>query len=361
MKTIILIFSFIFPALMLLSCKQEEKASGQATTQAFENVYKTDTVKLAHLEDELILNGSVSFDEDSVVRVFPVVSGKVESVKVQLGAYVKQGEELAIIKSADVTNLIKDYEVDKANLELSKKNLQNAEALYKSGFASETDLLTAKKEVANNQQELARAQEVLRIYGGATQSNKPYFVVKAPISGYIVDKKVNTGQEMRPDNSDEIFMISNLRSVWVMANVYETDIADIKLGQSVEIKVLAYPNITFVGKISNLSNVLNENSRVMKVRIEIDNKDGLLKPNMFASIHLHLKQPEKMLTISPKALIFDNDKYYVVKMDSANTFSVREVEMVKNTSKYVYVKGSIKAGEHILTEGSLLVYNELVN
>ncbi len=361
MKTIILIFTLILPLFMLFSCKHEEKASAQVTTQVFENIYQTDTVKLAHIEDELVLNGSVSFDEDSVVHIFPMVSGKVEIVKTQLGAFVEKGQELVFIKSADITNLIKDYEVDKANLALAKKNLQNSEALFKSGFASETDLLTAKKEVANYQQELSRAQEVLRIYGGATQANKPFFVVKAPISGYVVQKNVNAGQEMRADNSEAMLTISNLHTVWVMANVYETDIADIKLGQAVEIHTLAYPNTVFSGKISNLSNVLNEGSRVMKVRIEINNKDGLLKPNMFASIHLHLVQPDKMLTISPKALIFDNDKYYVVKVDSTNAFAIREVQMIKNTSKYVYVKGNIKAGEYILTEGSLLVFNELTN
>ena len=351
-------FFFALLLLGLLACgkKSAPETAAQKTDEA--TIYKTDTVRFANVESELVLNGEVAFDESSVVRVFPLVSGNVESVKTQLGVYVQQGQELAVIKSADVTGYVKDYEVDKADLDLARKNLQNAESLYKSGFSSETDYLTAKKEYEKAEQEVSRSREVLRIYGGATKTDQPYFVVKAPISGYIVDKNVNAGQELRPDNAEAMFVISNLKKVWILANVYETDIAAIKPGQAVDVKTLSYPDRTFAGTISNISNVLDADSRVMKVRVEMSNPDGLLKPDMFATVHLHLAQAEKMLAVPLKAVVFDNDEYFVIVLHNGK-YEKHPVEVLKNTSRNAFLKGDLKPGDRVVTEGSLLLYNEL--
>jgi cobalt-zinc-cadmium efflux system membrane fusion protein len=351
---------FLLPVLIGVACQPHEPVASPAgkTNNTEESLYKTDVVRFANAESELVLNGEVSFDESSVVRVFPLVSGNVSSVKTQLGAYVQQGQELAVITSADVTNYIKDYEVDKGNRELAKKTLQNAESLYKSGFASETDYLTAKKEYERAAQEASRSREVLRIYGGATKTDQPFYLVKAPISGYIVAKSINTGQELRPDNGEAMFIISNLKNVWILANVYETDIPTIHAGQPVEVKTLSYPDKVFQGTISNISNVLDANSRVMKVRIEMKNTDGLLKPDMFATVHLHLAQSEKMLAVPLKAVVFDNDSYFVI-ISRNGKYEKHLVEVLKNTSKNAFLKGDLKPGDTVVTEGSLLLYNEL--
>jgi cobalt-zinc-cadmium efflux system membrane fusion protein len=355
MKKLIVIFSLA----MLVACgKNETVTQHSEQPEADSQIYKFASVAYTNLEDELILNGEVSFDEDSVVRIFPLVSGKVETVHTQLGAFVQKGQTLAVIKSADITGYIKDYEVDKANVELAKKSFQNTEALYKSGFSSETDYLTAKKELEKANQELARSSEVIKIYGGATQADKPYFVVKAPIAGYIVEKKVNAGQDLRADNSDPLFMISNLRKVWVLASVYEKDIAEIKNGQEVQIQTLSYPDKIFTGTISNISSVLDKDSRVLKVRVEIDNKDGLLKPDMFATIHLHLAKPDKMLAVPQKAVVFDNDSYYVV-VEKKGKYEKKQIQILKSTSGKVFIKGDIQEGEKVVTEGSILLFNEL--
>jgi membrane fusion protein, heavy metal efflux system len=369
MKNIYIIFCLSF---LFFSCKKNnnlntrvsnnkdntEDINRQNDSTNTNNTYKLAEVQYSNSQDELTLNGEVSFDEDSVVRVFPLVSGKVEKVNVQLGSLVKRGQELAVIKSADVTGFVKDFEVNKANFEITKKNLKNTESLFQSGFASEGDLLSARQEHLKAEQELSRSREILRIYGGATKSDQPYFVVKAPISGYIVQKNLATGQELRSDNSNEMFMISNLRKVWVLANVYETDIAEVEMGQQVEIKTISYPDKTFKGTISNISNVLDKDSRVMKIRVEMDNAAGLLKPDMFATIHLHLAKSEKMLSVPLKAVVFDNDRYFVI-VEKEGKYEKRQVEILKNTSRSSFLKGNLKAGEKVVTEGSLLIFNEL--
>jgi cobalt-zinc-cadmium efflux system membrane fusion protein len=355
---------YVLTALILLSAcgKHTEEAKQEKLVKQEEHnpTYRYEQVNVSDAGDELILNGEVTFDESNVVHIFPLVSGNVESIKVELGEFVRKGQELGVIKSADVTNYVKDYEIDKANLEISRKALQNAETLFKSGFASETDVLTARKEFEKAQQEVLRSQEVLRIYGGATSADKPFYVVKAPISGYIVDKNVNTGQEMRPDNAEPMFTISNLGNVWVLANVYEADIEVIRLNQEVEIQTLSYPDKVFKGKISNISSVLDANSRVMKVRIDIPNSNGLLKPDMFATVHLHLHSTQSHLSIPLRALVFDSDAYYVIAERNGKLEKV-EVEVLKRTSQRALVKGALKPGEKVVTEGSLLAFNELNN
>jgi cobalt-zinc-cadmium efflux system membrane fusion protein len=319
---------------------------------------RTDTAKLAPLETDILFNGTVSFDENNVIRVFPVVSGTVENVEVSLGTLVKKGQVLAKIKSADVSTIQNDYRVAQANFELAKKNLKVAEELYKSSFASETDLITAKKEYEKAENNLLKAKEITNLYGANT--DQPFYVVHSPIDGFIVEKNINENIQLRPDNSTPMFTISDLKKVWVWVNVYEADIAQVKEGQNVVITTMVYPGKEFKGKITNVGNVLDKESRVLKVRVELNNKDGLLKPDMFATIKLHIGQPRMMLAVNPKSLVFDNDEYYVI-VENKGQYEVRQVKLALNTSQYAYLASGVKVGEIVVTEGNLLVYNELLS
>lgn len=354
----------------LASCghKNEETEKAPTSSADSSSSYLTDSVRMMNPEDELTLNGTVTFDQDNVVRVFPLVSGNVEKTNATLGAYVQKGQDLALIRSGDISTYTNDYQSDKSDLEVAQQQLKNVSAQYKSGFASETDFLTARNNVKKAQDELSKSSNILRIYGGSTAgTGQPYFSVKAPIAGYIVEKNVNTGQDLRSDNQDPLYTISSLQQIWVVANVYEQDIPEIKQGQSVDLQVLAYPDKTFRGTISNVSSVLDEQARVLKVRIVLPNKDGLLKPDMFATIHVHL--PNTMannggasLAVPQKAVVFDRDHYYVIVKTGNDKYEVREVSVTKNTTRFAFVKGgNLKPGNTVVTEGSLLLYNDLTD
>jgi len=356
--------------LVLAACGQKNEETDKVPTSNADSSssYLTDSVRLMNPEDELTLNGTVTFDQDNVVRVFPLVSGKVEKTTASLGAYVRIGRDLALSGSGDISTYTNDYQPDKSDLEVAQQQLKNVSAQYKSGFASETDFLTAKNNVKKAQDELSKSANILRIYGGSTAgTGQPYFSVKAPISGYIVEKNVNTGQDLRADNQDPLYTISSLQQIWVMANVYEQDIPEIKQGQPVDLQVLAYPDKTFRGVISNVSSVLDEQARVLKVRIVLDNKDGLLKPDMFATIHVHLPNTSagkggESLAVPQKAVVFDRDHYYVIVQTGKDKYEVREVNVMKNTTRFAFVKGgNLKPGDTVVTEGSLLVYNDLTD
>lgn len=327
--------------------------------------YLTDTVRRINPESELILNGTVTFDQDNVVRVFPLVSGNVEKASVTLGSFVQKGQELAVIRSGDISNYVNNYEADKADLEVAQQNMKTVTAQYKAGFASETDFLTAKNNLKKAQEELGKSENILKVYGGNSKTGLPFYTVKAPIAGYIVEKNVNTGQDLRADNTNPLYTISSLQQVWILANVYETDIPEIRQGEPVDVQVLAYPDNVFHGRIDNVGSVLDEQARVLKVRIALPNQRGLLKPDMFATIRVHLASTGSMgqaLAIAQKALVFDRDHYYVVVQTAPGKFEVREVKVVKNSTRYAFVEGGgLKPGDTVVTEGSLLIYNDLTD
>ena len=355
----------LLTALILASCGHKEETA-QVPTSAADSTssYLTDTVRSIDPASQLTLNGTVTFDQDNVVRVFPLVSGNVEKATATLGTYVQKGQPLATIRSGDISTYVNDFQADKADLEVAEQNLKNTSAQYKAGFASETDFLTAKNNLQKAKDELSRSRNILNVYGGNNMTGQPYYTVKAPITGYIVEKNVNAGQDLRSDNSNPLYTISSLQRVWIMANVYETDIPDIKQGQTVDVQVLAYPDKTFRGRIDNISSVLDEQARVLKVRIVLDNGGGLLKPDMFATIHVHLPDAnaQQGLAVAQKALVFDRDHYFVVVQTGPNKFAAREVNVLKNTTRYAFVEGgNLKPGDRVITEGSLLVYNDLTN
>lgn len=352
--------------LALAACaKKEEEAKAPTSAADSTNSYLTDTVRNSNPQDELTLNGTVTFDQDNVVRVFPLVSGNVEKVEAPLGVFVQKGQVLATIRSGDISTYANNYQADKSDLEVAQQGLKTTEAQYKAGFASQTDYLTAKNNVKKAQDELSKSANVLQVYGGSNTSGNPYFTVKSPIAGYVVERNVNAGQDLRSDNQNPLFTISSLQQIWVLANVYEQDIPSVKQGQSVDLQVLAYPSKVFKGTISNISSVLDTEARVLKVRIVLPNQDGLLKPDMFATVHVHLPHSASAggdgLAVSQKAVVFDRDHYFVVVETARNKFEVREVNVIQNTTRYAFVSGKLKPGDIVVTEGSLLLYNDLTD
>ena len=348
--------------LTMLSCSQakhetvpEPKAPVRDTF-----TFKKYKAEVLNAEDELQFNGEVTFDQNNVVRVFPIVSGNVEKVNVELGSRVEAGQELAVIKSSDINNIQNQYRAAKADADLKQKNLEVQEQLFNSKSVSQLEVLTARKDYEDARNELGRISTQLSLYGtGPNQSGKPFYILRSPISGYVVEKNISINTQIRPDNAGNIFTISNLKKVWVTADVYENDISAVKVGQPVVITTMSYPDREFNGTISNIGNVLDKSSRVLKVRVELDNNEGLLKPDMFAVIKLKTQLTGKLMAVKPRSLIFDSDHYYVVVAKSDTNFEVREVEVVRNTSRFAYIKKGINPGDEVVTEGSLLIYNEL--
>ncbi|MCQ6959056.1 efflux RND transporter periplasmic adaptor subunit [Mucilaginibacter aquariorum] len=351
-------------ALISLTACQEKKTGTMETKQvcisdSLQKMVKIDTAKSTPMQDELTLSGEVSFDENKVVKVFPFTSGQVIEVKVSLGDKVTKGQTLAVIRSADVAGSYTDLSATKSDLSISKRQLEQAEYLYKNGISSERDYTEAKenynKAVAAN----SKVRDQIAINGGGNTNASGSLVIKAPGSGYIVEKNISAGNFIRPDNSSSLFTISDMKDVWIWANVFETDIAKVKKGYDAKITTLAYPDKTFNGKIDEISSVLDPDNKVMKVRVALDNKDMLLKPEMFTNVLISNKEGSSSVAIPASAVIFDSSKNFVVVYNSKCDLQVRAVNVIKTVDDITYISSGLKPGDKVISKSQLLLYNAL--
>jgi membrane fusion protein, heavy metal efflux system len=357
--TIFLCLSCFIIAYFLFGRRKKEKIiSADNISNKF--VYKTATVKLINSEDEILLNGKISFDENNVIKIFASIGGRAVDVPVTVGNFVKKGDKLATITSGDVSELIKNYKVAESEFSITKKNLTVAENLYKSKFNSELDLITARKDFQKASDELKKATDVIQLFGIDPSVSRPYLTLRSPIDGYIVEKNLNSNMLIRPDNGNSLFTISDLKVVWVYANVFENDISAIKEGQEVSIQTEVFPDMKFTGTIDNISSILDASSKALRIRIVIDNKDGLLRPEMFARVSVRIPHPDKYLAVAPEAVVFDKDNYFLI-CRAKNNFLIKPVKLIKKNTHYVFLESGIHEGDTIVTEGSLLLYNQIVN
>lgn len=165
--------------------------------------------------------------------------------------------------------------------------------------------------------------------------------------------------EIRTDNSANIFTISELDDVWVMANVFETDIAKIKEGYEADVVTVSYPDEPFHGKIDKINNFLDPATKTMQVRIRIDNKNMLLKPEMFATVYVKYTDHDEKIAVPSAAVIFDNSKNYVLVFKDKFNIAVRQVEVAKTSGDLTYLSSGLQADEKVISKNQLLIYDAL--
>ncbi len=360
-RELIISFSLL---VFLMSCerKKEEVAQKKSVciTDSLAKVISIDTVKTTSMQDELTLSGEVSFDDNRVIKVFPFSSGQVTDVKVSLGDRVSKGQVLAIMKSADVAGSYSDLTSTKSDLSIAKRQLDQTEYLYKNGISSERDYTEAKENFNKAQAANLKVQEQLSINGHGNTSSSGQYVIKAPESGYIVEKGVTAGSFIRSDNAASMFTISDMKDVWIWANVFESDIAKVKDGYAAKVSTLAYPGKVFQGKVNAVSSVLDPDNKVMKVKITLPNPNMLLKPEMFTSVVISNNEPTKSVTVPASSIIFNDSKNFVVVYQSKCNLQVREVNVIKTVDNVSYISSGLKAGEMLVSKNQLLLYDALI-
>lgn len=359
---------YIAPSLIAMSLlaacthKEEKPADAKFTlSDTMQHMICIDTVQTCNVSDEVSLSGEVSFNENNVVKVFPRSSGQVIETKVSLGDYVKRGQVLAVIRSADVAGNFSDLSGANADLAIAKRQMENTESLYKSGISSEREYTEAKQNYEKALAARSKVQSVININSGGKASAGGEYAITAPIEGYLVEKKISTGSFIRPDMGDNLFTISDLKNVWVNANVYEADIAKIKEGNDVIVIPLAYPDKQLPGKIEKVSQVLDPQSKAMLVRITLDNKDMMLKPDMFAKVIVSSEEGHKATCIPTTALVAQDGKNYVVTYNSNSDMNVVEVNVIKTVGEKTFISSDLNPGQKLITQSQLFIFNQLLN
>ena len=220
---------------------------------------------------------------------------------------------------------------------------------------SEKELLEAEAKLKQAQASYIKIRNDISVHG--TNKGNGMFAVKSPMTGYIVGKNISSGSTVSTEG-EPLFTVADLNTVWITANVYASNLQFVKEGMPVSITTLSYPDEVFHGKISALSQVFDPEEKVLKARIVMNNKDLKFKPEMSVLISLKNETNTQFVSVPSDALVFDDDRYFVVVQDRGD-FKIREVRLQGHNNKTTYIASGLSGGEEIVTNNQLLIYSGL--
>jgi len=302
---------------------------------------------------QLLATGTVSPDISRSVPVISLATGRVVEVHARLGDTVKKGQLLLRVQSADVSAAFSDYRKAVADARLAKIQFDRAKLLYDKGAISLNDFQTAEDVENKAQVDVENTTERLRVLGGSVDHPAAIVDIVAPVSGVITDQQVTNASGVAGLGSPNPFTISDLSNVWTLCDVYENDLANVHVGESADIRLNAYPDKVFTGRISNVGPVLDPTLRTAKVRIEVRNP-GIMRVGMFVTATFHGQKKETRAAVPASAILHLHDRDWVYVPAGDNKF--RRVEVVAGQILPGNMQGVISG----IQPGAQVVQNALV-
>ena len=237
--------------------------------------------------DTIKLTGTLSFDPSRISHVGPRIQGRIRAVRVAIGAPVAAGDTLGLLDSPELGAAQATWAKATASRDVAVRNLERAERLAKDGIVSERRRLETEAELREREADLAAAVQALAAFGAEPDSSAPgVFPLRTPIGGEVVDQHAVIGEVVGPES--ELFTVGDLSRLWLILDLYETDIGRVHRDAIVHVRVEALPALDIVGHISYVGAVVDSVSRSVKVRVEIENRGRQLKPGMFVQASLVL-------------------------------------------------------------------------
>lgn len=317
---------------------------------------------VVQLSEYFRATGTVQPIDSHVSEVSPLAPGRVLEVKAKVGDRVRAGQTLATFDNLEAVDLGAQEqsaraEVARLNAQLipATRQTERSRRLADIGAGSEKDYEFSKAEeegvrasIQSQQAVLEGLQQRLRRYGAS--GNGGSTVLKAPFAGVVIKAAVSAGDIVEPGR--EMFTVADLSKVWVQAEVYEKDLGRIRLGQDASIRVATYPDQTFPGRVTYISDVLDPQTRTAKVRCEVNNGDMRLKTDMFANIELPTKFTKRALAVPSTALQDVEGKNVVFVQHAPTKFEARQVEKGVTVNGQTEIISGLSAGEQVVTQGA---------
>jgi len=260
---------------------------------------------------QLKVTGTVNPDISRAVPVISLAAGRVIEIDARLGDTVQKGKVLLKVQSADISGAYSDYQSAVADEKLASVQLDRAKLLYDRGAIAQNDLQIAQNIEDKAKVTVENTAQKLRVLGSPTLDRPSNLVeIRAPISGIITDQQVTNAAGVQGLASPNPFTISDLTYVWILCDVYENDLANVRLGERADVRLNAYPDQVFTGVISNIGPVLDPNIRTAKVRLEMRNP-GLMRPGMFVTATFHGRRSERRAAVPAAAILHLHDRDWV--------------------------------------------------
>ena len=327
---------------------------------------------------EHVTEGKIAVDEDRSTPVFSPYTGRVVKLLVKPGDTVKQGQPLFVIEAADTVQAQNEFitainGLNKAKSALDLAQLQDTRAkdLFEGKAVPQKDyeqaqatFVQAQSDMRSAQTALEAARNKLKILGFSDEAIKafqqkgtldPNTTVYSPIAGTVVQRKIGPGQYISSGASDPVYVIGDLSEIWLVAFVRETDAGVVSIGQDVSFSVLSLPSHPFKARIDYVAAAIDPNTRRLLVRATVDNKEGLLKPEMFANVTIYSGGDHKAVGVPKEALIYEGEQVHIWVAHDDKSIELRRIKTGLTNGNLVEVDGNLKPGEQIVTRGSLFI------
>jgi cobalt-zinc-cadmium efflux system membrane fusion protein len=318
------------------------------------------TVEPTTLKRTLRLTGNVAYNAFNTTPVITQVGGPVSRILVVPGEHVKEGQAMLDVSSPDYSQLLDAYLKAADSFRLAQKNYSRAQELYAHHAIAERDLEQAESDRNQAQADLNAADQGMKILGiknPADLANAPssaQIPVLAPIAGEVVERLVAPGQVVQAGQT-QAFTISDLSTVWVLANVYQTDLGYVQSGEDVVVQTDAYPG-SFHGRISYISPALDPNTRTLQARIVVDNPGEKLKRDMYCTVSVAAGSLSNIIAVSNSSILRDdNNRPFVYVATGANQFGRHDVELGASQNGQVQILNGISVGDRVVGDGSLFL------
>ena len=305
---------------------------------------------------ELVVTGTVTPDVARNVPVVSLASGRVVAIHTRLGDTVRKGDVLLTIRSDDVAGGFDAYRKAVADELLAHKQLNRAVDLYAHGAIAEQDLEVAQDTEEDAKVTLATATEHLRLLGNDPDKPMGMVDIVAPTTGVITDQEVTNAATVQAYSSPSPFTISDISSVWIVCDVYENDLPTVRIGDTAEITLNAYPGRPFKGKVSNIGAILDPSIRTAKVRIEVENP-GMMRLGMFARATFRGQTTEMHTIVPASAVLRMHDRDFVFVPAPDKKFRRLEVvsgDVLTENTNLQEIKSGLKPGQQVVTNALVL-------
>lgn len=321
-------------------------------------------------QTEEVTDGNIAYNDDTTTPVFSPYSGRVTKLIAKLGDVVHKGTPLMVVEASEFVQGQSDLRTARAQLTLTEANEKRQHALYLAKAGALKDWLQAQADLTTAQNNLRAARNRLRIlgksdeeidaieHGAREQPINPEAYVLAPISGTVIQRQVGLGQYINSataGTANPVYTIGNLSTVWLIANVRETDAPKIRVGEPVDVHVLAYPGRIFKARISWVAPAVDPNIHRLPVRAQVENRDGALKPMMFASFTIRTGGEATAPAVPCSAIVYEGAETRVFVVRDDGNIALRPIRPGRTNGDMVEVTGGLTAGEKVVTGGTLFI------
>ncbi|HTS38509.1 MAG TPA: efflux RND transporter periplasmic adaptor subunit [Candidatus Solibacter sp.] len=314
-------------------------------------LFKTAKAETRSLPTLVTANGSISPDVNRTIHVTSLGSGRVLELRARLGDNVAKGQTLLVISSPDLSGAFSDYQKAKADEVLAHKAFDRAQTLFDKGAIAAKDLEGAQDAEDKAKVDVETADHRVRLLGGDPAHPSPLIELKAPVAGTIVEQNVAGSEGIKSlDNTPNLFTIANLAEVWAVCDVFENDLGEVHIGDAAEIRLNAFPDRIFKGKVSDISRILDPNTRSAKVRIVLANGDGSLRPGMFAVATFRSRKLTPRVVVPATAIMRLHDKDWVFRKEDGKHFRKIVVQADGLAPDGMQeIRDGVKAGDELVT------------